>query len=342
MKGRLVVMDRYKGRAAAALLEDGKMTDFIIDPPSPDTPVPGAIYRAICDRPLKGQGGMMVRLPGVSGFLREGRGLAPGQPILVQVTGFAEDGKAIPVTAKILFKSRYAIVTPNAPGRNISRGIRDDDKRDELLGIAQSVMGDSEYGLILRSISETSDPEEIAQDIASMLGDADGVLNAEGDKPELLLDGPNAHLLAWRDWPTPDSVSNDDTAFKTHEIEEFIEQALQPYVNLQGHASMYVEPTRALVAVDVNTGRDTSPAAGLKANLAAVRDLPRQLRIKGLGGQITLDLAPMAKKDRQTFESVLRAAFKGDSIDTALAGWTPLGHFELQRKRERLPLAEGL
>ena len=104
---------------------------------------------------------------------------------------------------------------------------------------------------------------------------------------------------------------------------------------------MYVEPTRALVAVDVNTGGDTSPAAGLKANIAAVRDLPRQLRTRGLGGQITLDLAPMAKRDRQAFESIMRSAFKNDSIDTTLAGWTPLGHFELQRKRERLPLADG-
>lgn len=342
MKGRMVVLDHFKGRAAAALLEDGKLADFLIDAPSKDIPVPGSIYRAYCDRPLKGQGGMMVRLPGTSGFLREGRGLAPGQSILVQVTGYAEEGKAVPVTAKILFKSRYAIVTPNAPGLNISRGIRDDEKRDELLGIARSVMDGSDYGLILRSICETSDPEEIADDIANMLGDADGVMGATGDKPELLLDGPNAHLLAWRDWPTPDQMTDEVGSFSTHEVDDLIDQALSAFVRLSGGASMYVEPTRALVAVDVNTGGDTSPAAGMKANIAAVRDLPRQLRTRGLGGQITLDLAPMAKKDRQTFESVLRAAFKGDSVDTTLAGWTPLGNFELHRKRERLPLAEGL
>lgn len=341
MKGRTVVLDHIKGRAAAALIENGRLSDFLIDAPD-NTPVPGSIYRAYCDRPLKGQGGMMVRLPGASGFLREGRGLAPGQPILVQVTGYAEEGKAVPVTAKILFKSRYAIVTPNAPGLNISRGIRDDDKRDELLIIARSVMEESKFGLILRSICETSDAEEIADDIANMLGEADGVMAASGDKPELLLDGPNAHLLAWRDWPTPDQVADNEKAFEAFEVDDLIEQALNPFVRLSGGASMYVEPTRALVAVDVNTGGDTSPAAGMKANIAAVRDLPRQLRTRGLGGQITLDLAPMAKKDRQTFESVLRAAFKGDSVDTSLAGWTPLGHFELQRKRERLPLAEGL
>ncbi|MER3352618.1 MAG: ribonuclease E/G, partial [Hoeflea sp. D1-CHI-28] len=111
---------------------------------------------------------------------------------------------------------------------------------------------------------------------------------------------------------------------------------------LSGGASFYIEPTRALVAVDVNTGSDTSPAAGLKANLAAAKDLPRQLRLRGLGGQITLDLAPMGKKDRRQFETTLRAAFRQDATETALAGWTPLGHFELQRKRVRVPLSEVL
>ena len=90
---------------------------------------------------------------------------------------------------------------------------------------------------------------------------------------------------------------------------------------------MFVEPTRALVAVDVNTGGDTAPAAGLRANLAVARALPRALRLRGLVGQIVLDLAPMPKKDRRAFEDALRAAFRADSIETALVGWTPLVHY---------------
>jgi Rne/Rng family ribonuclease len=93
------------------------------------------------------------------------------------------------------------------------------------------------------------------------------------------------------------------------------------------------------VAVDVNTGADTSPAAGLKANIAAARDLPRQLRLRGLGGQVVVDFAPMPKKDRGTLEQVLRAAFRAEGGETVLAGWTPLGLYELQRRRDRLPLS---
>ena len=92
--------------------------------------------------------------------------------------------------------------------------------------------------------------------------------------------------------------------------------------------------------MDVNTGNDASLAAGLKANLACARALPRALRLRGLGGQITLDLAPMPKKDRRAFESALRQTLRADDIETTLVGWTPLGHFELQRKRARQPLSE--
>ncbi len=105
---------------------------------------------------------------------------------------------------------------------------------------------------------------------------------------------------------------------------------------------MFVEPTRALVAVDVNTGADTSPASALKANLAALGALPRALRLRGLAGQIVLDLAPVAKRDRRRVEDAARGAFRSDGIETTVLGWTPLGHLELTRKRERLPLAECL
>ena len=114
---------------------------------------------------------------------------------------------------------------------------------------------------------------------------------------------------------------------------------MSPEVALPGGGHMVIEPTRAFVAVDVNTGSDISPAASLKANIAAVRDLARQLRLRGLGGQIIVDFAPMPKKDRATLDQQLKAAFRGEAAETVLAGWTPLGNYEIQRKRDRIALA---
>lgn len=344
MKGTVIALDEVNGREAAALIEGGRVTDLLIDG---DQPRPGTIYRARADRPVKGQGGMFLQTPDGPCFLRQVKGLAPGAPILVQVTGHAEPGKAVPVTAKLLFKSRYAIVTPGAPGLNISRQIRDDDLRDRLLEIAHeemdgAEMGGAVMGLILRSSCAEADADEIAGDIRDMAGLAQAVMaDAEG-APEKLTEGDGPHALAWRDWAMPASVAAEPGAFEAHGVLDALEVLRGPHVPLPGGGSMVIEPTRALVAVDINTGGDTSPAAGLKANLAAARDLPRQLRLRGLGGQITLDLAPMGKKDRRDFETALRAAFRRDATETALAGWTPLGHFELQRKRDRVPLSEVL
>ncbi len=343
MKGRIVVLDEIAGRSAAALLVDGRLEDLLIDPAEGAGPAPGAILRGVCDRPMKGQGGMILTLPdGHKGFLRQSKGYSPGQTLLVQVTGIGLDGKAAPVNTRLLFKSRYAIVTPQAPGFNVARSIKDEEERERLLEIAHEEMDEAPegFGLILRSASGDVASDEVAADIAAMRDLAVAVLaDAEG-APELLVDAPDAHLEAWRDWsmPAPDEIIDGEGSFDDHGVWELLDALGRPTSGLAGGGSMVIEPTSALVAVDINTGGDHSLAAGLKANMAAARDLPRQLRLRGLAGQITLDVAPMPKKDRRQFEDALRRAFRADGTDTVLAGWTPLGMFELQRKRDRHPL----
>lgn len=342
MKGRVVLLDHIGGRDAAALMVDGRLEEFALDPAG-DEPLPGAIYRAVADRPMKGQGGMFVKLPDGNGFLRQTGGLAPGQRVIVQVSGPAEEGKAVPVTTRLLFKSRYAIVTPGAPGQNISRRIKDEAARAGLERLAVTGMAgaDADLGLILRSACAEADPEAVAEDIAAMRGLAEAVSGDLSGGPELLVDGPGAHDLAWRDWldPAPDEVMTEDGGFAAHGVEEALEALLSSRVDLPGGGSMWIEVTRALVAVDVNTGADTSPGAALKVNVAAARDLPRQLRLRGLGGQVVVDFAPIPKRDRHILDQVIRAAFKSEG-EANLAGWTTLGLYELTRRRDRLPLAD--
>jgi Rne/Rng family ribonuclease len=148
--------------------------------------------------------------------------------------------------------------------------------------------------------------------------------------------------MAWREWSEPADVEQAAGGLELHGALDAIEAAQGIREPLPGGAFLYVEPTRALVAVDVNTGADTSLAAGVKANMACARALPRALRLRGLGGQIVIDPAPMPKKDRRAFESALRTALRSDPEETTMVGWTPLGHYELQRKRSRVPLREML
>jgi Ribonuclease G/E len=343
MKGRAVILDDYLGRQAAALVVDGRLEDLLIDPPD-DRPLPGAIYRAVADRPMKGQGGLFVKLPDGSGWLRGSDGIAAGKPLIVQVTGPAEGAKAVPVTARCLFKSRFAIVTPGAPGLNISRRIRDEATRATLTALAEDGMGgaDPAMGLILRSACWDAETAAVAEDITAMRGLAEAVMADLTGGPELLVEGAGAHETAFRDWldPEPDAVEADPGAFATHGVDAMIDALRRPQVALDG-GNMLIETTRALVAVDVNTGADTSPAAGLKANIAAARDLPRQLRLRGLGGQVVVDFAPMPKRDRGILDQVLKSAFKTEG-EVNLAGWTTLGLYEMTRRRDRLPLGELL
>lgn len=339
MKGRVVLIDEIAGRPAAALVVDGQLEDLLIDPEG-DVVLPGAIFRAVADRPVKGQGGIFVKLPGGSGFLRQISGISPGQRLLVQVTGPTEPGKAVPVTARLLFKSRYAIITPAAPGLNVSRRIRDEELRETLTALATEAMAGApeDMGLILRSACADAEADDIADDILAVKNLALAVLADTDGGPELLVDGPGAHESAWRDWadPAPDEVV--EGGFADAGVAEMLDALRQPRVALTGGGHMMIEPTRALVAVDINTGPDTSPAAALKVNIAAARDLPRQLRLRGLGGQVVVDFAPLPKKDRAILDQVIRAAFKHEAAETNLAGWTALGLFEMTRKRDRLPL----
>lgn len=347
MKGRQILIEpRHGGGGAAALMVDGRIEDLLIDPdPADPAPRPEAIHRAVAGRPMKGMGGAMVELgDGATGFLRAARPPAPGTRLLVQVAGWADPDKAPPVGARLTLKGRFAILTPGAPGANVSRAIPDGPARAALLALAAGAMAgaDADLGLILRSLAADADPDAVAAEIGDLRRRWDALAAAASSGPAArLLAEPGAADIARREWrERPDEpVVEHESALADAGVWEAVADLLRPTVPL-GAGSMIVEPTRALVAVDVNTGADRSPAAALKVNLAAARDLPRQLRLRGLGGQIVIDFAPLGKRERPHVEAALRAALRADGIETTLAGWTPLGHLELLRKRARRPLTD--
>ena len=331
MVKRSIVLDHFKNLEASALVVDGLLQDFFIES---DIPAPGQIYRATVDRPLKGQGGYFLRTPDGPAFLRQGKGLAQGSRILVQVSAFAESGKAMPVSRKILLKSRYVIITPENPGLNISRQIKNEDRREELVALVRSNLDDFKEGLILRSSCKNAADKEILDDAEKMLSLAEKIYSDHSSEEELILEADRPHVLAWREWSGNADVFSESGSFETFGVLDLLEQLKSERVETNdGH--YFVEITKACATVDINTGSDTSPAAALKANLATAHDLPRQLRLRGIGGQIIIDPAPISKKDRKIFDTALRSAFRKDTVETNIVGWTAMGHIELQRARVR-------
>jgi len=340
MKGMNIAFSQLEGRSAGALVEDGQLVDFVIAPISGNEPIPGAIYRGTVGQTLKGLNGAFVTLDNAQkGFLKLSKGLSPGKTIIVQVTTSAENGKAPSLTQRVIFKSKYVHVTPFSLGLNISRKIKNEEVRGNLRIMSEEILGENpEFGMIMRSSCIDADEREISSDIKNTWKLAQIVMRDGKGDPELLLDGADPSDYAWREWPELSSASiiTGVDAFDKVGVYEQIEALSQSYVKLGEGASMFIEITKAMITVDVNSIGGVSSA--LNINLKAAEVLPKELRLRGLGGQVVIDFIPMPKNLRKKIDVALSKAFKIDSVESSLVGWTQMGLFELQRKRERVQL----
>lgn len=372
MKGRAILIEETNDSVAAALVEDGHLQDLIIDPIRPRVPQPGSIWKA---RVLSkgGGGGVFVDLAGGTRAYLRGAKLAPGDDVLAQITGYADPHKAPPAADRLLVKGQLTIATPGAPGINVSRAIRNAELREKLARAVEDALeviraGAAEgappvpddLGIIVRSAAGEATAGWIANDLAGVLTRlADARANGDPGQPaidtaltewvhphpgRILIDVKSDALADRIDWlqrigDWDELMEEARDPFDSFGLWEVIEELRQPNAQLTGGGSMTIEATTAMVTIDVNTGDNLAPDAALGVNLAAARELPRQLRLRGLGGIVIVDFAPLRKAHRRKIEDALKAAFRRDPVQTTLAGWTPLGNFELQRKRERRPLS---
>ncbi len=335
-EGRIIVIEPGPP-AMAALVVEGRLEDFLIDGPEDGAPRPEEIWRVRVRRVLAKQGAALVKLPGGGeGYLREAPEAKEGDLVLAEATGWAEPGKAAPFSGRRLHRGRLAILAPLAPGVNVARGLRDKEERERLIAAGEAALEGAPFGLIIRTAAEGASAEDIAEEVARLL--AREAAATEGGPPGRTAAGPDAGDRAFRDWEA-DEIVEEPGAFDRVGLWEAVTALRSPRADLGGGAWMSIEPTSALVAVDVNTGGNLTNDAAAAANIAAASDLPRQLRLRGIGGQITVDFAPLRKADRKAVESALARALAADPIRTEIAGWTPLGLLELQRKRERRPTA---
>lgn len=341
MKGRVVAIDRASGRAA--LVIDGRVEDLLEDPPEALAPAaPEAIHWAKVERVAPALGAAFLKLgDGSTGWIRS-REAKPGAMMLAQVSRWADPGKAAPLSDRAVWKGRWCLVTPGAPGVNVSRSVKGAEARARLEAAGRAGLGDAagDVGLVLRTAALDAENSEIEAEAAALVAEvAAARAEAEGAAPRLLRPAPNAATRAVRDWSSIpiDAVDDGPDAFERMGVWDAIDALADPRVALPGGGSMSVEATAAMVAVDVNTGEDFSKEAPRRANLAACAELPRQLRMRGLGGIVLVDFAPLKKGARQGVEIALRRAFADDPVETSLAGWTPLGNFEMTRRRERRP-----
>ena len=141
--------------------------------------------------------------------------------------------------------------------------------------------------------------------------------------------------------------SGDAALFEAYEIEGQIDEPLSPMVALPSGGGIVIEETAALTAIDVNTGgRSVSGGpeqAALDANLAAIGEIARHIRLRNLGGLVVVDFVSMRRREnRHTVIDALREAVSSDRCPVHVAGFTRFGLVEMTRERRRASLSETL
>lgn len=300
--------------------------------------------------------------------------LQNGQEILVQVTKEQMGQKGPRLTTVISLPGNYLVYMPQLDRIGASKKIPDSE-RARLKELLTELKGDFCGGFIARTAAEGATREELASEMQSLtelwslinlqkeLHSAPALIHQELDLPlkvvreilirtkgEMLTDdndlaekikssieGFNEDQIKIKLW------KNEAGLFETYKVEEELEKALRPKTNLPSGGCIVIQPTEALVAIDVNSGRfigkKSLEETAFKTNLEAAEEIVRQLRLRNLGGIIVIDFIDMADKNhREQILHKLQESLKADKAKTRILKISEFGLVEMTRKRTHRPL----
>lgn len=305
--------------------------------------------------------------------------LGEGDSVVVQVQRDPGDDKGARLTTRPTLPGRYVVYAPGLGGIKVSRRIADEDQRARLENWLRALIEGSE-GVIARTAAAAADRQALADDLDA-LRDTWAKITAERDagRPpaclhrdleplhqvlrdeagpglrSILVDQARTHaevVEACRRLAPElaDRVELDggpEPLFEAHGIDEQIEEALAPAVELPSGGNIVIEETTALTAIDVNTAgaseRGRPEDTALATNLEAAAEIARQLRLRNLSGLVVADFVAM-KQNHNTGKvlDALRRAVSGDPCSTHVIGFTRLGLVEMTRRKRRQSLSRTL
>jgi len=305
--------------------------------------------------------------------------LKRNQSIMVQVAKDTLGTKGCRLTNFVTLPGRYTVLMPTVRHLGVSRKIEQDKERDRLKRILQQVRPKG-LGLICRTAAEGRKKSDFQDDVKYLTK----VWSKIGNKmetakaPSLLHDDLSPVLRAVRDQFTSDvtRLTVDSEAeysrilnfldsfapnlkkrcklyrgktplFDRMGIEEEIKKALQRKVFLKSGGHICIDPTEALVAIDVNTGKFTGKKnledTVFQTNLEAADEIARQVRLRDIGGIIVIDFIDMRyERNRRELIKRLQEALKNDRSKTTISEISELGMIEMTRKRVKHTLSTAL
>lgn len=395
-KNIIVKQDEFE--TMVALLDDDTLTEVFFEREH-DCSIVGSVYKARVDNVLPGMQAAFVNFGAErNGFLHlrdtlaprldaEGhllepemsidKVLRPGQEIMVQVVKEATGNKGARLTMNPSFPGRFLVLLPTNGSLTISRRIEDETERQRLLEQVGRLLPQG-MGAIIRTAALTASPEELAQDVRTLLKLWKWLLGKSAGAAAVSLLYQDCGLLARvvRDIFNSDIahvyVNNSQTAaylaelvsctapdclnkieqpqsdiMAVYNMAAQLRQALADKVWLKCGGYLVIQHMEAFTIVDVNTGKyvggsnQTFADVVLRTNMEAAREVARQMQLRNLGGIIIVDFIDMKEDaDRSSVLAALNEELQKHRVKTNVLGFTQLGLLEMTRKKNGHSLQE--
>ncbi|MEE8367506.1 MAG: Rne/Rng family ribonuclease, partial [Thermoanaerobaculia bacterium] len=301
--------------------------------------------------------------------------LKAGDLLTVQVAKDSLPSKGVSVTTDVGLPGRFLVFLPKSDGVRISRRIENEPERERLSDLLENLVT-APGGVIVRTAGEGRSGADFKADLDRLIERWATIQEKESlaDSPEFLYRDEGLALRWVRDVLSdatdeflvdseaaygevvscvrelePSLVdrvhlwNKSESLFGEHGVDKAIAVALRSKVWLKSGGSLVIDPTEALVAIDVNTGRnvgtDSLEETVLATNLEAAKEIVRQVRLRSLSGIIVIDFIDMEEPEHrlQVYEALEREFLK-DRVETRLLEVSEFGLVEITRKRERLSL----
>ena len=300
--------------------------------------------------------------------------IKPDQIILVQVLKDERGQKGAALTTFISLAGKYSVLMPNTPkGGGISRKIINPEDRKKIRKILQEIDIPPTMGLIVRTAGLNKTKNELNKDIINtiktweeiknktVMSIAPSLVYEEGDlikrairdiydneTNNVIVDGNEGYQKAknFMKFLMPENVKKIKKyrgkipLFHDAQIEKSLNRIFEPTIKLESGGYIVINPTEALVSIDVNSGQSIKESnlekTALKTNIEAAEEISRQIKIRDLSGLIVIDFIDMfAFHNRRTVERKLREKLKDDRARMQFGRIGNFGLLEMTRQRLR-------
>jgi ribonuclease G len=304
-----------------------------------------------------------------------------GSEIVIQVSKGPIGTKGPRVTTNISLAGRYLVLMPYTEQFGISRKIEEPKERLRLRKIVQKLSVPEGMGIIMRTVAQGTRARHFVRDLAMLLEQWDEIeaRRENNPAPACIFQEPGLIERTARDFLTDevDQVLCDDAEttelirtiagkisrrakrrihhihsatqpiFEGVGIQKQIDEAFSRQVWLPCGGYIVIDETEALIAVDVNTGRNRGSKDVdkmiLETNVEAAVEVARQLRLRNIGGLVVIDLIDMRhRKDQQTVYKAIKERLKKDKAKTQVLQISPVGLMEMTRQRLNESLRDSM